>query len=1018
MIGHLQMYTSYSFQNSTILIDDVCLLAKKQGYQAIAITDKNTMYGVAEFYLACHKHGLKPVIGLEANVSIGGQIYSLLLYAKDTIGYFDLVKISSKIALSQDNAIDLEGLYVYSEHLFIVSGCQEGIIERSLEKEMDAIAEEYICLLKAKFKENFFLCIQNHHLIPQTARNQKIIALGKKHQVKVCGSNEVRYLQPKDAFTLDLLRASMLNTSLDLKHVPISDQLYFKSKEEMNQLFDREIIEQTNYILSNCNTVIPMNEMHLPKYPLPENVESHKYLQELCRVGLNKRLQGNVTSNYIERLQNELRVIAKMGFSDYFLIVFDYVRFAKKEGILVGPGRGSAAGSLVAYVLGITNVDPIHYSLLFERFLNEERISMPDIDVDFQDDRREEVVQYITEKYGQDHVSQIVTFSTYGPKQSLRDLAKAFNIPAPRVDILSKMMPTDPKNKKTIQELMKESYDFSNFVLKDEALKRIIDSVALVEFLPRNISTHAAGVVLSKDVLERVVPLAKTNTGIITQYSKRYIESVGLLKMDVLGLKNLTVISHMLEDIQKIYQTTLNIEQIDLQDSKTFELIRNGDTYGIFQLESAGMRNLLHAMRCDCFEDIVATIALYRPGPMASSPTYIARKLKKEAVFYYDDDLKPILEQTYGIFVYQEQIMQVATLLAGFSLSKADILRKAMSDKKMETMQSMKKEFIEGALDNGYKKEVIDEVYEAVEKFAAYGFNKSHSVVYAKIAYQLAYLKANYPLVFFSAILSNEQASATGKIRIIQEMKRNNITLLPPSINHSTNRFTIEENNIRYSLLGIKNIGQAGYQAIEETRRNGPFIDFYDFLARMQHTKLNQAMIESLIDAGAFDEFGYNRPTIKANIENFMEFSKMSSSFGIDIAPEITRVPERRLQTLELEKNALGIYLSSHPIVLAKSMMDTTFIDVMNLHQYKNQRVQVMIQLQRVRVIVDKKGNQMCFIEGIDETGSIEGVVFSQVFQRCRESLERGKIVYIEAKVDNKDKLSLLVNTVKERGIS
>lgn len=1018
MIGHLQVYTSYSFQQSTILIKELCQQAKHLGYQALAINDVNSMYGVAEFYGVCKSYGLKPVIGMEATVLIEGDKYSLLLYAKDTPGYFDLIKISTKIQLSADHAIDLEGLYVYSEHLYVVSGCQEGIIERSLDKEMDVLADNYVSLLKNKFHDNFFLCIQNHGLLIQQKRNQKLIELASKYQVKVCCSNEVRYLQEKDALALDLLHASSLNYTLDKMHEPITTQLYLKDANSMCSLFNQEYIDNTNFILSSCNVTIPMGEMHLPKYDLPETVDTNAYLKQLCNVGLNKRLNGNVNQTYQARLEKELGVIQKMGFCDYFLIVFDYVRFAKKEGILVGPGRGSAAGSLVAYVLGITNVDPIEHDLLFERFLNEERISMPDIDVDFQDNRREEVVAYITQKYGKDNVAQIVTFSTYGPKVALRDLAKVMNIPTARVDILSKMIPTDLKSKKSIAQLMEESYEFSSFVNKDDLLSKIIQSAIIVEKLPRNISTHAAGIVLSKDVLMHVVPLAKTNTGVISQYSKKYIESIGLLKMDVLGLRNLTLLQYMIEDIERVYHKKININNLDTNDQKTFELFRRGDTFGIFQLESTGIRNLIRSMQCDCFNDIVATIALYRPGPMENNPIYIARKTKKEAIIYPLEQLKPILEPTYGIFIYQEQIMQVATLIAGFSLSKADILRKAMSDKNLETMKSLKQEFLDGGVQNGYNKEEVSHIYDLIEKFADYGFNKSHSVVYAQIAYQQAYIKANFPLVFFSSNLSNDQSSATSKLRIIQEMKKNNMMLLPPSINKSTNRFTIEGDNIRYSLLAVKNIGQAGYQAIIDARQAGPFKDFFDFLSRVQNSRLNQAMIESLIDAGAFDEFGYNRPTIKANISKFMEFSTMANSFGIEVPPQIQLIKEKKLQTLELEKNALGIYLTSHPIVLAKSSLDTDFINIMDLEKYRGKYVAVMIQIQKVRKIFDKKNNQMCFIEGNDETGSIEGVVFSQVFDRCRDQLKIGNIVYIEAKVDNKDKLSLLINQVKERGIS
>ena len=871
-------------------------------------------------------------------------------------------------------------------------------------------------MFKKMFGDNYRICIQNHHLKLQQHLNERLIALATLQNVKVCASNEVHYLYARDALTLDLLQASAQGNKLESNHQPVSDQMYLKDSYEMSLLFPKDILDNTDEILKRCHVMIETNQMHLPRYPLEENIRSEDYLRQLCIVGLKKRFKGKqVPSHYIQRLQKELNVINQMGFQDYFLIVFDYVRFAKNQHILVGPGRGSAAGSLVSYVLGITNVDPIRYDLFFERFLNEERVSMPDIDIDFQDDRRDEVVDYVVKKYGQEHVGQIVTFSTYGPKVALRDLGKVVSVSLPKLELMCQYIPTG-KNKMTVKEVYETSYAFQNLVNKEPALKRILPCICTVEHLPRNISMHAAGVVLSRDCLNEVVPLTKgPNHHVLTQYSKDYIESVGLLKMDFLGLKNLTIISYILKNIEENEGIHLNLNEIDEHDQKTFEMLSRGDTLGVFQLESAGMKDLLRKMKPDCLDDIVAAIALYRPGPMKEIPHYIARKFGQEKIEYPLPELEDILRPTYGILLYQEQIMQVAQMIAGFSLSKADILRKAMSKKTASLMASMKDDFINGAINNGYLQEDASRIFDLIERFADYGFNKSHSVAYGIIAYQLAYLKANYPLAFYGAVLSNEQNSEHNKANYIQEAKRYGIKILLPSVNYSTNRFIEDNGNLRFSLLGIKNVGMAGYKAIKDEReKNGLFRDVLDFISRMDSSKVNAKMFESLVDAGAFDEFKMNRATIKANLNQLIEYADLKNKIGIDEPPILQTVAENPMQRLELEKKVLGVYLSRHPISYMKQQLRVSVIPVSSLNQYVLKKVQVILSLTRVKTIVDKKGHEMCFIEGYDETGHIEGVVFAFVYQKARSILQKGKIVYIEGKVDNKNKLSLIVEQVKD----
>lgn len=1014
MLGHLQVYSAYSFQNSTILIEDLCKKASDLHYEALALTDKDNMFGVMEFTRSCQKYGIKPIYGLEASVEIDHEIYPLLLLAKDTIGYFNLVKITSIISLSDNKAITLENLSLYQEHLFVLSACKEGIIERLLLKELESEVLKYLRLFKNSFKF-FYVCLQNHGLAMQKKINERLSALALLENILVCVSNEVRYLESKDAYTLELLQAFTKGVTLDINHELITDQLYLKSSYEMESSFDKKYIENTNYIVTMCNVTIPTHQMHLPKYPIPKNGNTSEYLCQLCIVGLKKRFKGeNVDPKYLKRLKKELGVITKMGFDDYFLIVFDYVRYAKVNKILVGPGRGSAAGSLVAYVLGITNVDPLKYDLLFERFLNEERISLPDIDIDFQDDRRDEIVEYVTNKYGQEHVAQIVTFSTYGPKVAIKDLGKVLGVPLPKLELLAKNIPTSYKNRKSAKEVFETSYNFQSMVNKDPALRKIMPAVFMVEKLPRNISTHAAGVVLSSEPLDQIVPLVRgPNEGIITQYSKDYIEEVGLLKMDFLGLKNLTIIDYIIKDIEKNYQIKININEIDLHNKKTYQMISRGDTFGIFQLESPGMKNLLIKMQCDCLDDVIAAIALFRPGAMANIPSYIARKKGQEAITYPLECLKPILESTYGIIIYQEQVMQVARKVAGFSLAKADILRKAMSKKTASLMASMKTDFTNGGIANGFSEEETVKIFNLIEKFANYGFNKSHSVAYGYVAYWLAYLKANYPLEFFSALLSNEQGSDSSKINCIQEGKKYGVKLLPPSINYSIDRFKVEDGNIRFSLLAIKNVGYAGYKAIIEERKKGLFKDIFDFISRMETSKLNSKMIDSLIMAGAFDEFKLNRSTIKENLHKIIEYAKLKNSIGIEEPPILTIVKDNRIKVLEEEKLVLGVYLSMHPIALIKRNFDQRITNISELQNYINRPVQVIMALSRVKVIVDKKGEEMCFIEGYDETGNVDGVVFASSFQVLKRILIRGEIYLIEGKVNFRDKLSLVINQAK-----
>lgn len=1015
MFGHLQIKTSYSFQNSTILIKDLIQNANQKNIQALALTDKNNMFGALEFSEECIKYGIKPIFGLEASVMLDQEIYPFILLARNDLGYFDLVKICSMINLSESKSILFDDLCQHSRHLFVISGCDEGIIERLIAKEMEEEAIKYIKRFKTNFQDQYYIMIKNHHIKLQETYNKRMISLANYMKVKIVCSNDVCYLKPQDALALDLMQASFKGKQLDIAYEPLTREKYLKSLQEMEMIFDQSIISETENLIDQCVASIPLHQRHLPQYPVPHGGLAKDYLTSLCKVGIKKRFQAeSIPKQYIERLKYELDIIHQMGFDDYFLIVWDYVRYAKVNQILVGPGRGSAAGSLVAYVLGITNVDPLKYNLLFERFLNPERVSMPDIDIDFQDDRRDEVVDYVISKYGQKHVAQIVTFSTYGPRVAMKDMGKVMSVPLPRLEIIAKMIPTHPKNKKTITQMYQTSAQFQSMINQDMRLKKIIGATSVIEHLPRNISTHAAGVILSKEPLDEIIPLViGPSSTLMSQYSKDYIEDVGLLKMDFLGLKNLTMIDYICKDIFNHTGQMLNVNQLPLDDKKTYDLIAKADTYGVFQLESSGMRNLLRKMKPYCFDDIVAAIALFRPGPMENIPLYLKRRQHQEEIKYPLKELEPILKSTYGIMIYQEQIMQVAQMMAGFTLGKADILRKAISKKETKLMESMKQDFIEGSLKKGYQKEIAMEIFDLIEKFANYGFNKSHSVAYGLVAYQLAFLKANYPLYFFAAILSNEMSSDTTKLHCIQESKSYHVQILAPSVNYSMDRFMVENGHIRYSLLAIKNVGYAGYKAIIEERKQGKFKDIFDFMIRMDESKLSKKMIESLIDAGAFDEFEMSRETIRANLDTIRDYGTIKNSLGIDEKPVLTICKDNEYEKLEREKNVLGIYLSKHPIELLKEKVDVSYINVASLYEYVNQNVNIIVQLQRIKNIIDKKGHEMCFIEGFDETGSLDGVVFASRFQEVGAMLKKGNICLIQGKVDMKEKISLMVNKVR-----
>lgn len=770
---HLHVRSGYSLLNSTAKISDLVKKASELQFDALALTDENVLYGAIPFYLECQKYGIKPIIGMIARVKLEGEAgYPVVLLAKNNSGYRHLMKISSAIQTKAPDGIPEKWLRHYCGGLIALTPGNDGHIETLLAQNEWEKAREIAAIYQQLFNGDFYLAIQRHGV--EETWQQELVRLSKEASIPLVATNNVHYLEKEDAFVHDCLLAIQQGVKLDEngRKKLRSDEYYLKPTEEIAALFADmpEAIANTEKIAAQCYIDIRFGEMKLPKYPVPGNENAHDYLRKLCFEGLRERIPSPALA-YVERLEYELAIIKEMNFSDYFLIVWDFMKFARQQGMMTGPGRGSAAGSLVAYVLYITNVDPIHYGLLFERFLNPERISMPDIDIDFPDDRRDEVIQYVSHKYGEQHVAQIITFGTFGARAALRDVARVMGATAGEVDLLVKHLPN--KLGVTLQEAYEQVPAFRKAVHASERSHKIFTTALRIEGLPRHTSTHAAGVVISEQPLSDIVPLQQGHGDIyLTQYAMDVLEQLGLLKMDFLGLRTLTFIGNIRKLIHEKTKEVVDLANIPLDDQKTYELLSNGDTNGIFQLESEGMKQVLRKLKPSQFEDIVAVNALYRPGPMEFISVYIRRKHGEEAVTYLHPDLEPILRPTYGVLIYQEQIMQIAAKMAGFSLGQADLLRRAVGKKKKEILDQERTHFVKGCIEKGYSEALAHEVYDVIVRFANYGFNRSHAVAYSMLAYQLAYLKAHYPFYFYAALLTSVIGDEEKLADHIQEMRK------------------------------------------------------------------------------------------------------------------------------------------------------------------------------------------------------------------------------------------------------
>ncbi len=1018
---HLHVYSAFSLLSSTASVEKLVRDAKEKGYKALALTDRNVMYGAVSFYKECVKHSIKPLIGLTVDViseEQEGEAYPLVLLAKNQTGFDHLLKISSSVQTKSIKGIPIKWLRHYSEGIIAITPGMDGELERALQDGENDKAERVLKLYQQLFgNDSFYISIQNHQVSIELSLNQKLIDFSKAYQVELVATNQVFYLHQEDSFAHECLLAIKNGDKIQdqERHRLGSDQYYLKTPKEMTDLFADlpNVLENTLKIAESCNVMIEFHKSKLPKFPTEENKDPEKLLEELCWKGFNERLR-NPDDKAKKRLQYELSIIHKMKFSDYFLIVWDFMKFARDAGILTGPGRGSAAGSLVAYTLYITDVDPIEHQLLFERFLNPERISMPDIDIDFPDHRRDEVIQYVVKRYGQLHVAQIMTFGTLAAKASLRDVGRVFGLNTKELDQLSRMVPSS-KPGITLSEAYKESASLKSFINETSQNRDLFETAMKLEGLPRHISTHAAGVVISEQPLVEVIPIQKGHDQIyLTQYSMEYLEELGLLKIDFLGLRNLSLIESILKSIFRKTSTKLNIKSIPMDDSSTFKLISSGQTTGVFQLESDGMRNVLKRLEPNRFEDIVAVNALYRPGPMENIPHFIDRKHGREEVVYPHPNLQPILENTYGVIVYQEQIMQIAATMAGFSLGEADLLRRAVSKKQKDVLDRERAHFILGAEQKGYESGTANQIYDLIVRFANYGFNRSHAVAYSYIAYQLAYLKAHYPVHFMASLLTSASGNEGKVTQYIRELNIMNVAILPPSINRSGYSFLAEEDGIRFSLSAIRGVGVAALKEIFRARKNKKFVDLFDFCIRVSVKAVNRKTIESLIYSGSFDEFGEDRATLLASLDVALEHAQLVKpiegeqgdlfiNVEFNIRPKYMIVePIQEEDKLRLEKEVLGFYLSSHPVSIYEKYLSS--LNVNYLYEFIPPKIygKAAVYIGELKKIRTKKGEQMAFFTISDQSGEMDAVVFPNVLKKMTTILQQGNILVIEGKIEER----------------
>ena len=1028
---HLHTHSHYSLLDGLAKIDDLVARTKELGMNSLAITDHGNLYGAIEFYKKAKAGGIKPIIGIEAYMmpeqSSAGQTekyYHLILLCQNNAGWKNLLKLVTHANLEgfyYKPRINKDYLRQHSEGLIALSGCISGEIGRLILanklQEAERVALDYQNIFGSG---KFFLEIGHHPGIRETIKvRDAVVKISKKTGIPLVATHDIHYLKPEDAQYHDILLAVQTgNTLNDPDRLSLKDDDFcMRSPAEMAEFFKDlpEAIANTQTIADQCNLEIELHKIHLPKFDAPDNASSIAYLKMLIDERVGKRY-ATIAPVISDRIKYELGVIEKMGFADYFLIVQDLINWAKDRGIVVGPGRGSAAGSIVSYILGITDIDPIKFDLLFERFLNPDRIQMPDIDIDITDKRREEVMGYLRERYGENRVAHIITFGTMAARAAIRDVGRALGISYGFCDQLAKMVPFN----QGLEEALKNT-DLAGLYQTNADAKRILDAARHMEGVARHASVHACGIVISESPLTEYLPLQKApqdeNT-IVSQFEMHSVEDLGLLKMDLLGLKNLTTIEETVRLINDTNDNKIDINNLPAKDEKTFKLLQLGDTTGVFQLESSGMRRYLKELKPTELEDIIAMISLYRPGPMELIPEYVARKFGRKKVEYLHPKLEPIFKNTYGIMIYQEQLMSAARMLANFTLSEADVLRKAVGKKIRKLLLEQKEKLIRGCIANNVPKEIAEQFWALVEPFDRYGFNRSHAACYATIAYQTAYLKAHYPVEFMSSLL-NAEADDTDRLSfLMSECQRVGIKVLPPDINKSSANFIADNGNIRFGLTGVKNVGENIIAAIiDERQKSGPFENLVSLLNRVKHKDLNKKSLESLAKCGALDSFGIERNHILSNMDDIIKFSQALKKshdssqmglFGSSVSSQSLRLksaaPASSKEKLTWEKELLGLYVSDHPLNAYRTKMQELNVkpikELIGLH---NGWVNIGGIISKVQKIITKAGKPMVFAKVEDFSDNIEVVVFSDTLSQNTDVWQENKVVLVSGKISPRD---------------
>ena len=1057
---HLHVHTEYSLLDGACRIDRMMERVKELGQDSIAITDHGVMYGCIDFYKAAKAAGIKPIIGCEVYVArrqmsdrihgVDNDPYHLVLLCKNRKGYENLCYLVSEAFLHGfygKPRIDLNLLRQHHEGLIALSACLAGAVSQYLMEESYDAAKEYALNMAQIMGEgNFYLELQDHGLDEQKRVNQGIRRIARETGLPMVVTNDAHYLRREDAKMQDVLLCIQTGKTVDSENrmrFP-SDDFYLKSEQELRELFPGcdEAFENTVRIAEKCNLDFVFHEYHLPSFPVPEGYTNEAYFRELCENGFRERYP-NPPQEYRDRLEYEIGVISRMGYVNYYLIVWDFIHFAKQSGIPVGPGRGSGAASIVAYCMHITEVDPMKYALIFERFLNPERVSMPDFDTDFCQERRGEVIEYVTRKYGSDHVAQIATFGTMAARGAIRDVGRALNFSYAETDVVAKLVPATPHI--TLQEALNTVPKLKQMYDNEERVHTLVDTAMRLEGMPRNASTHAAGVVITADPVSSYVPLSTNDDTIVTQYTMTTIEELGLLKMDFLGLRNLTVIRDAEEQIRE-FNPDFSIDSIPDDDHETFEMLAEGKTQGVFQLESAGITGVCINMKPTSIEDLTAIVALYRPGPMDSIPTFIANKFDPSKIRYKTSLLEPILKVTYGCIVYQEQVIEIFRSLGGYTMGQADNIRRAISKKKMKVIEAERKVFvygdpqqnISGAIAKGVSEQAAQSIYDEIVDFANYAFNKAHAVCYAVVSYQTAYLKCHYPKQYMAALMTSVLDSAEKISGYIAECKEMGIVTLPPDINHSDDHFIVENECIRFGLGAVKNVGHGLIKAMVQKRNEGgPFKTLEEFLERMGEGELNKRAVENFIKCGAMDCFGYHRSELLAVYESMMAsvsssrkknlegqmglFSMLSqeeASAGIAIPPK-EEFP--RAELMAMEKETTGIYISGHPMDDYRNYLkNTSVVPISALvgenSQFKDEQVVCIAGIvQGYKMKMTRSNTMMAYATVEDDTGAIELIVFSNTLNEHGGYLRENAAVVVAGKLsvrDDKDP-QIIVNRIR-----